>query len=367
MLRPSLNYNRIISILLKDSKSNEEVDFLLRFLSQFEDFNKLTTKISKTEKFQLAKSLSCKIFSTGEKVFSKGDPVQNFYIVLKGTVEHISTEKGLKTVTLCSAGKQIGDKSYMRLGFRNSFCVSTTDSLLLDISMDLFRELLGEDAHMLLHKKLKFVDLYFPGIKKYSFSHRERIAHNFEVVVAKKGQIIHRQGELSEKVFFLCEGEVELASDQSKVPILKISPGSCIGEEVLLGQECEYNAIVSSEQAILYSMQKNDVAQYVPEETKEAWKRNYLLKEQERKRLVFNVEMRLSYSARSVKRPEFTMASPQAKKHLNFVSQRYTISSSHRDLREASHFLDSKRILMQLRDSARVKRPVTVKPANFEF
>ena len=66
-------------------------------------------------------------------------------------------------------------------------------------------------------------------------------------------------------------------------------------------------------------------------------------------------------------RPEFTMASPQAKKQLNSVTMRLKLSTSQKELRESNLFKDSKRILVQLRDSARIKRPTTVKIREFEY
>lgn len=345
MIRHSLHINRIAGILAKENKSNEEVEMLNKFLTQNEDFNKLVSKISKTEKIQLLKNMSCKVFSAGEVIFSKGDTVSHLFIVLRGSVDHISYEKGVKVVSSCTTGKQIGDRAYMKQPTRTTACVSVTDSLLLSISIDTYRELLGEDAHMLLHKKMKFIDQYFPGIRKYSFSHRERIAHKIDLVTKKKNNVISVQGEISEIIYFLCEGEVVLTADYFRIPILKITPGSCIGEETLIGCPNEYTSVVSSDQAVLYAMEKNEILQYVPDETKEAWKHNYLLKTEERKRLNSNVEMRRQFLSASPRKLEFSLASPQAKKHLTIVSLRYNLASSHKDLRETKSFQDSKKIL----------------------
>ena len=270
MFRNSFNVNRMISLLSKEVKSNEEVEIIYRYLSQFEDFNKITSKISKIEKQQLLRNLSVKTFSAGEIIFTKGDPINNFYIVLSGLIEHIITEKGLKIVHTYTTGKQVGDKSYMKQAIRTSHCISATDSALLDISLEIFRELLGEDAHMLLHKKLKFIDLYFPGIKKYSSSNKERIAYMFDVLLFKKGTVIYKQGDIPEIVYFLCDGEVALTNNFCGIPILKLTPGSCFGEEIVIGGKNTYTSVVSSEQAILYAMKKNEVLQYIPEETREA-------------------------------------------------------------------------------------------------
>lgn len=356
MFRHSVYINRIAGVLGKDLKTNEEIDMLSRFLAQNEDFTKVTSKISKSEKIQLLRSLSCKVYSAGETIFSKGDPVLNFFIVLRGAVEHIVYEKGQKVVHTFMAGKQIGDKTYMKLSNRNTSCVALTDCLLLDISIETYREILGEDAHMLLHKKMKFIDLFFPGIKKYSFSHRERIAHMLEMVLYKKNNLVNVQGETCELIYFLCDGEVVLTSDNLKIPILKITPGSCIGEESLLGLPNEYTAVVSSDQAVVYSMKKAELLQYVPDETKEAWKHNFLLKKEERKRLSSNAEMRKNFLVSSPKRFEFALASPQAKKHLNIVSLRYNLAGSHKDFRETRSFQDSKRILELLRDNPKEKK-----------
>lgn len=345
MFRHSLYINRISSVLAKENKSNEEIEMLSRFLTQNEDFNKLTSKISKAEKTQLLKLMSCKVFSAGEIIFSKGDTVSHLFIVLRGTVEHISIEKGHKIISTCTAGKQIGDRAYMKLPVRTSVCISVTDSLLLSISLDTFRELLGEDAHVLLHKKMKFIDQCFPSIKKYSFSHRERIAHMLEVIPMKKNNIVSVQGEISELIYFLCEGEVVLTADNLRIPILKITPGSCIGEEALVGCANEYTSVVSSDQAVLYAMKKGELVQYVPDETKEAWKQNFLLKTEERKRLNSNVEMRKQFLLGSPRKIEFNLASPLAKKHLNIVSLRYNLASSLKDFRETRSFQDSKKIL----------------------
>lgn len=367
MFRHSINIGRIIGLLLKESKSNEELDFLQRCLAQFEDFNKCTQKISKLEKIQLLRSLSCKSYSTGEVIFSKGEPVQSLFIVLKGIAEHISTEKGTRVVTTYSTGRQICDKSYMRLATRTSTCIAMTDCVLLDISLDTYREILGEDAHMLLHKKLKFIDQYFPGIKKYSFSHRERIAHMFEVFIYKRGQMVLNQGDSSDFVYFLCDGEVELTSHRGSVAILKLTPGSSIGEEALMGLECQHKSIVSSELAILYALSKSDMAQYVPDETREALKRNFLLKDQERKRLNINVGRRLEIFTPVKKNIEFTMASPQARKQLNIVTLRSSLSTSQKDFRDFNSFLDSKKILVQLRRNSKNKRPATIRHGLFEL
>jgi CRP-like cAMP-binding protein len=356
MFRHSVYINKIAGVLSKETKTIEEVESLTRYLSQNEDFNKITAKISKVEKNHLVKSLSCQVFSAGEVIFSKGDPVLNFFIVLRGTVEHISSEKNQRVVSTLVAGKPIGDKTYMRQTTRNTACVAVTDCLLLDISIETFREILGDDANLNLHKKMKFIDQFFPGIKKYSFSHREKIAHLLVFTPLKKNNVINIQGEVSEFIYFLCEGEVVLTNDNLKIPILKITPGSCIGEEALLNFPNEYNAVVSSDQAAVYAVKKEENLQFIPEETKEAWKQNFLLKKEERKRLSSNAEIRRNLISTSPKRFEFALASPQAKKHLNIVSLRYNLASSHKDFRETKSFQNSKRILELLRDNPKEKK-----------
>ena len=360
MLKYSFNIIRLIDISNKEKKTNEEIDLLNRYLSLFEDFNKCTLKISKSEKQSLLRSVQLKAFRRQDIIFSKGDPLESFFIVLTGSVSHISLERGINTITTFTAGKQIGDKNYMKQQTRTTSCIASSDCVLLSIPQDLYKEILGEDAHILLHKKLKFIDAYFPGIKKYSFSHKERIAHILEVYTFKKGAILYKEREVPELVYFLCEGEAVLASDSYRTPIIKLTPGCCFGEEVFLGGINNYTSMITSDQAVFYAMKKNELMQYIPYETREAWRKNYLLKEQERHRLSRHVGLRLQLSQVRLNAAEFAMASPQAKKQLKNVKLREKLSTSHRDFRELNTFQESLRILGELRENARYMRPGTV-------
>lgn len=103
-------------------------------------------KLTPTEIEEMAKLLKVTTFKTGDTVVTEGDPVDSFYLILKGNadVRHILIKEGkpeINSVATLGEGSAIGLNEtgfYSLSGKRTATIVANTDMLTLKLTMAAF-------------------------------------------------------------------------------------------------------------------------------------------------------------------------------------------------------------------------------------
>jgi CRP-like cAMP-binding protein len=277
-------------------------------------------------RFKIIESFKVKSFTPGEVIFRKGDPSSIYYFILDGQIEAYNEERdgSSKLMGIVNTGKPLGEIGILRSQPRSLTCIAKTFGYFLILSSELFLNLLASHMVALLENKIKFIEHYFPNVKKLTTVQKQRIAYAMGTINMSRGQSVSVLGENLQALYFISEGEcvVDLAN-QKKHMILKLAPGNLIGEEcIFFSSSLKYNISVSSEYSQVYTLMKQDIYLLLPPETIENWKKNFRAKDHCRKQLINGMNTS-AFTSNTMSRTEtnFKQASFYASKRLDAIQK----------------------------------------------
>lgn len=357
-----------IDIIKDQPKTNDDFEYLSKFLSQFEDIGDCMRNNHKTHRNQIIRCLKVETCSPGMVILKKGNPCENYYIFVQGKIQYFDEQLdgNLSFVKSLKPGKTVGiiNRKIGQIMEYTYKCI--TKCTFLTLSADEFKQLISEEAFSILHEKIVFIDKYFPKIRNVTSYHRDRIAYALIIVESTRGHILLHEGDTNSDLYFIRDGQLAVNSDNNSniSQIVKLEPGNCFGEESsLLGQSNKYTIVVSSEFAKIYIIKKEFLS-LIPEETKDALKINFTIKEFGRNRLVgLNSKNKLKSKNLSpiidIKKCNFPSASTLGKKNLFLISQRLELDSLYEFPKKisADSFNSHKKILLQLRNDMHHRSP----------
>ena len=283
-----LNY--VVSLFRSESKSFSDLEFLNHFLGQYEDLSRYLDHYNLDLRFKIIEKFTVKSFTSGEVIFRKGDSSSFYYFILNGQIEAFNEERdgSSKLIGIVNTGKPLGEIGILMSQSRSLTCIAKTFGYCLVLTSELFLNLLAKHMVGLLEQKIKFIETFFPNVKKLTTVQKQRIAYAMGCISMSKGQVVSVQGETLQYLYFISEGEcvVDLAS-KKKHMMLKLAHGNLIGEEcVFFNSVLKYNISISSEYSQVYTLQKQDIYLLLPPETIENWKKNFKAKDFSRKHLI---------------------------------------------------------------------------------
>lgn len=283
-----LNY--VISLFRSDCKSFSDLEFLNHFLGQYEDLSRYLDHYNLDLRFKIIEKFTVKSFTSGEVIFRKGDLSLFYYFILNGQIEAFNEERdgSSKLIGIVNTGKPLGEIGILMSQPRSLTCIAKSFGYYLVLTSELFINLLAKHMVGLLEQKIKFIETFFPNVKKLTTVQKQRIAYAMGCINMSKGQVVSVLGESLQYLCFISEGEcvVDLASEKKHM-VLKLAHGNLIGEEcVFFNSVLKYNISVSSEYSQVYTLQKQDIYLLLPPETIENWKKNFRAKDFSRKHLV---------------------------------------------------------------------------------
>ncbi|MDB2613782.1 cyclic nucleotide-binding domain-containing protein [Chlamydiales bacterium] len=203
-------------------------------------------------------------FKKGEYVFKQGDRGNSCYIILKGSVHVINTDRLGNEVTLARLEKNhyFGEQALLvenEAGQRNASIHALTDLSLLEIPRHEFLhflkenqsikhrlELLGEEEA--LSRIINQHDLYKSVIEKLNESSHQKIEH------FSNNNVIFKKGDPSDSVYLLLSGNVEISLDDHKSVI---SPGQLFGELGVIKNQVRAGTARSIEPVKAYCIQSD--------------------------------------------------------------------------------------------------------------
>ncbi len=120
-------------------------------------------------------------------------------------------------------GKLFGDIAIDNKSFQRTATIrASTDSYLGKIKYDIYREYILSEKQKILAKDMAFLNdnFFFKSMKPYLF--RKKIFYDFVKMDYNKGKVLINEREITQNIYFLKEGEVELKIEVSLIDLNKL-------------------------------------------------------------------------------------------------------------------------------------------------
>jgi hypothetical protein len=130
----------IVDRNFQDQKVGLAVLSLLRGLQSFDG-------LGDGELAKVARLFTQKLYRPGEKVFSKGDPSNEAYVVMRGQID-IRFEENAKPVATIGAGAILGEQGLLDGSPRNATGTAAQASILLVVQRAAFNTLVQTEPHL---------------------------------------------------------------------------------------------------------------------------------------------------------------------------------------------------------------------------
>mmetsp|Transcript_34400 Transcript_34400/g.60283 ORF Transcript_34400/g.60283 Transcript_34400/m.60283 type:complete len:409 (+) Transcript_34400:3207-4433(+) len=362
MSSPTLKHlvQRLILILQRNDRSNADKELLLSYLFGLEDLKKYLVNIPRETLIQMCAVVKAEHYSPGTVIFNKGDYSDRFYVILSGKVEIFNTsrEGGITFKTYLGNGKKLGEQGLISRQPRSLSAVAADHTVMMVLNNSQFKQFLREGFLSEFSVQLTYIERYLPAIEHYSRIQRIMIAYCLQSFNYRRGETIVSEGELSEKLYIIMEGEADIIANlpTGHKSILKLSAGSLFGEEgVFLNEKTKYAVVVSSERLSLFFLRKFDAIKVLPEEITMSLTEHYRAKVKNRRLLAeskVRSEVNLQIRTEIQERPTFIWASPPARKKLEKMQLVRSMSSNNLPSHDES-FQRRKSLLIQFSDNTK--------------
>jgi len=120
-------------------------------------------------------------------------------------------------------GKLFGDIAIDNKSFQRTATIrASTDSYLGKIKYDIYREYILSEKQKILAKDMAFLNdnFFFKSMKPYLF--RKKIFYDFVKMDYSKGKVLINEKEITQNIYFVKEGEVELKIEVSLIDLNKL-------------------------------------------------------------------------------------------------------------------------------------------------
>jgi CRP-like cAMP-binding protein len=332
-----------VKVFNTPNKSYEDLEYLLHFLSQFKELKRYFDLYNLQHQFQIIESFKLKPFSSEEVIFRKGDISIYYYFILQGLIEAFNEERdgSTKLIGVVGVGKPLGEIGILRNQPRSLTCIAKTNGFYLLLNSEKFLNLLAPGMFANLDSKIKFIETYFPNVKKLTMVQKQRIAYAMSSVTMARGMTVSNIGDTCPHLFFIGEGELLVTLGSQVDMKLKLAPGNLIGEEcVFFNILLRYNIIVSSEYTLLYTIPKQDIFHLLPIETINIWKTNFRAKDRSRKQIALNFNQNYKKNNTIYRTTSnFKQASRVASRRLDTIQKLNEIISSSDDMGKKNSFI----------------------------
>jgi CRP-like cAMP-binding protein len=178
-----------------------------------------------------------------------------------------------------------------------------------------------------LKDQIQFIEAYLPLINNYSSTPKIHLAYNLQIERFRRDSFICRRGQMLDAIFIIKSGDCSVVVDEKALTdrvhldgkrklaeTIKLSVGTCIGEEcVLLGIPCDNSIKVMSDIVVCYFLPRLGIRKAAPSRVLDALKDNYEAKRKCRELMRSHVRLP---QGTLVSEPIYSLASPVARKKL---------------------------------------------------
>lgn len=317
---PHRHARTLLEIIDKDDPSMSELEQANELLRSLPDLEKYLKPFSLASRLQICRAFQTEHKAKGHHLFHKGDFCDKFYVVVSGTMEIYNTTKEGETSYkfVLGPGKRLGEQGLITGQPRSMSAKALEDVSLIFLHKPAFKQYLEPAILSELREQIAFIEAYLPCINSYSNTPKIHLAYSLQIERFRRGTYVARQGQMLDILYILKSGDCSVViEDKNKyVETVKLSVGTCIGEEcILLGKPCDNTIKVISEYAVFYYLPRLGIRKAAPLKVLEALRENYEGKRNCRQFMRSFARLPkadISMNAKTI----YTLASPVARKKL---------------------------------------------------
>lgn len=312
--------DQVIHILKSSRRSSYELEIITYFCNSLPDVRTFTRHLSRAKLLELAQYYKLETYADSSFVFVKGDPSNKLYILIRGCIElmNVNPDHQLNLLATVNPGKIIGERGLAKNLPRSLLARAKGEVAVMTLDKEKFKSYIQDQVYVNLREKLDFIEKYIPGMRSITATQKERLSYSLHFTTFSKGEILIEQGGSIQHMHFIIEGECILSkhSHACKIPILTLSKGSIIGDEIiLLNKPSSYTVTVATDTLRTYKIAKNEV-KLLPESTLEILKAFLIAKQNERNNLQNRIESMSKDKTQKLFYKRFSKAAPGARKQL---------------------------------------------------
>ncbi len=202
----------------------------------------LFSDLNEAEFIQVVQKLRQSIVEKKDFVCREGDEGDSIYIIVSGRVRVIKTDSDGNEIVLTKLGEGefFGEFGYFLNAKRTASVMAETETELLEIVKDEFDELIMDFPNMadvldelFRERMMDNIMALSPLFSKFNSNERKDIRDRFSLKLVHEGEYIVTQGELSNSLFIIKDGVVDVVIEQegeeSQV-VTSMSQGDFFGE-----------------------------------------------------------------------------------------------------------------------------------------
>jgi ATP-binding cassette subfamily B protein len=206
-------------------------------------------------------------FAPGDVIATPGAVMPGFYAIYSGTVRFKALEGGRRvSIGVQKQGGTFGEISLLQEARWDHEIVADTETTLLTLQAQKFRELLAQDPQLESHVKQQIgtIELHrrlrgILGSTNYDPGLAEELIGDIGVKKIRRGAPVFKQGQEDPRLYYVETGSVELVRDmvEGTVVLDKASAGDLVGEEGALRQTPHsYTAMAVTDVTVLVIRQE---------------------------------------------------------------------------------------------------------------
>lgn len=320
------DFELLAQLITSKVRSRPVLDAIYSQLMLLPGLRQYIFDLPESARLGVLRAVELQLLQANEVLFLKGDKSDRLYIVLRGSLGAYDGHSGPADSQL-TEGKVFGDRGLVRKLPRLYTCRANSPCALLTISAVDFKAFLEPAFHNRYEEKLMHIDSYLPGAKNLPLHAKDKLAAVLVLQDFPKGRRLATPGRLIPNLYLLRTGECTLRAGSMK--LVRLGPGSWLGEEALFGHPSAYWAEVTAENTSVFTVTPEDLTRSLPEPVIENMRRQFKLKQQSRTHLAEKLHNTSMSDLSAVNLDgAFRLAHPGAKRRL-VIAQRRSPSSTH--------------------------------------
>ena len=223
--------DHIASIVATQEKKKEEKPPRYELFSDltYDEFVTLVEKMTKVD------------VKAGNLITREGDPGDSIFIIVSGEVKVIKEDKEGNEIWIAnlSDGDFFGEFGFFARSKRNASVKTEVETTLLVLSRDNVESIIKEYPKvrevLINFYKERTLDTLIANSPMFSIlkpHERSKLVSSFVLKGFKAGEVVLKQGEKGERMYFIQSGEVEVSTekDGNVIKLARLKPGDFFGE-----------------------------------------------------------------------------------------------------------------------------------------
>jgi CRP-like cAMP-binding protein len=302
------HWEPLIKILKRppNQRNSRSLQSLVELAKTIKFFKELALEMSDDAVNQCCLHMTYEYYAQGTFIFHQGNPGSKFYILLQGscTVYVLLPSSFSPTpVSQYQQGDSFGELALLHNKPRAASIECATDVHLAVLDKDDYTRILAKVHEIALKRKAEFLHK-LPMFGGWTMGSMQKLIYYFKERVLLRKQILHKEGDTVDTIYFVREGEMQLVQDvrltssathmnlrkfqTTKAEVATLGIGECIGAEEAIGAGVyRYTVVCASVTSRLLAISREDFLKRInTEETLAVIKNLMKVKEGLRKKQV---------------------------------------------------------------------------------